>query len=186
MTLIVLTGASSAGKSTLLDALARRGHAVQAEVGRDVVRHQLEIGGNALPWADARAFRDLLFHASVQAFDTATLDRGPVICDRSFIDALAHSLLLGMDIPDEMLAAADTRRFFGTVLICEPWQAIFTTDRERRKSFDTALDEYEATCACYQQLGYALQPVPKLSVAARVDWVETWLRTALAGARGGD
>ena len=46
---VILSGCSGGGKSTLLDELARRGHAVVAEPGRRIVAEQLREGGAALP-----------------------------------------------------------------------------------------------------------------------------------------
>ncbi|MBN9554045.1 MAG: AAA family ATPase, partial [Alphaproteobacteria bacterium] len=47
---IAISGCSGGGKSTLLDALRQRGFTVVEEPGRRVVRHEIETGGNALPW----------------------------------------------------------------------------------------------------------------------------------------
>ena len=58
MPFVIISGCSSGGKSTLLDELARRGHATVPEPGRRVVREEQASGGTALPWADTRAFVD--------------------------------------------------------------------------------------------------------------------------------
>ncbi len=54
--LIVISGCSGGGKSTLLDELRARGCAVVSEVGRRLLREELACGGTALPWADPTAF----------------------------------------------------------------------------------------------------------------------------------
>ena len=54
----VLTGGPGSGKTTLIDALAARGYACSLEAGRAVIRHQQDIGGNALPWGDRALFAD--------------------------------------------------------------------------------------------------------------------------------
>ncbi len=48
--LVVISGCSGGGKSTLLAELARRGHAVVEEPGRRIVAQELARGGPALPW----------------------------------------------------------------------------------------------------------------------------------------
>ena len=53
---IVLSGCSGGGKSTLLEELLRRGHAVVEEPGRRIVQQELAAGGSALPWLDLEAF----------------------------------------------------------------------------------------------------------------------------------
>ncbi len=46
---VVLSGCSGGGKSSLLAELGRRGFATYEEPGRQVVKEQLLIGGDALP-----------------------------------------------------------------------------------------------------------------------------------------
>ena len=47
---VVLSGCSGAGKSSLLSELGRRGFPIYEEPSRQVVKEQLYIGGDALPW----------------------------------------------------------------------------------------------------------------------------------------
>src|SRR4051812_15766660 len=84
---VVISGCSGGGKSTLLAALARRGHAVVDEPGRRIVREQLDERGSALPWIDATAFAQ-------RAIELALTDLGGVqgatdwvFFDRGLIDA---------------------------------------------------------------------------------------------------
>ena len=63
----VITGCSGGGKSTLIDALRRRGFLCVDEVGRHIVRQQLRIGGDATPWQDQVKFRELLLARYLEA-----------------------------------------------------------------------------------------------------------------------
>ncbi|WP_081718406.1 AAA family ATPase [Lutibaculum baratangense] len=47
---LIISGCSGGGKSTLLSALSRRGHAVIEEPGLRIVRKETSSGGGALPW----------------------------------------------------------------------------------------------------------------------------------------
>ena len=53
---VVISGCSSAGKSTLIGELGKRGYAVVNEPGRRIVKEELASGGSALPWVDGIAF----------------------------------------------------------------------------------------------------------------------------------
>ena len=84
---VILSGCSGGGKSALLEALRRRGHAVVEEPGRRIVRQELAAGGTALPWRDLAAF-------ARRAVEMALADRaamrgqpGFVFFDRGLIDA---------------------------------------------------------------------------------------------------
>ena len=83
--LVVLTGASGGGKTTLLQALATRGFTVVEEAGRRIVAEQLAQGGSATPWQDRAAFRDLLFARSLDAFQQVADRPGPVFLDRGIV-----------------------------------------------------------------------------------------------------
>ena len=48
--LVVVSGCSGGGKSTLLAEMARRGYLVFPEPGRQIVKEELFIGGDGLPW----------------------------------------------------------------------------------------------------------------------------------------
>ena len=64
--LFIITGGPGSGKSTVIDALARRGISTMAEAGRAIIQDQVAIGGNALPWADRRVFAELMLSWEVQ------------------------------------------------------------------------------------------------------------------------
>ncbi|MDM7143514.1 AAA family ATPase, partial [Klebsiella pneumoniae] len=53
---IIITGGPGSGKSTLLNSLRAKGYPTAAEAGRAIIRNQVAIGGNALPWMDREAF----------------------------------------------------------------------------------------------------------------------------------
>ncbi len=175
----VLTGASSGGKSTLLAALASRGVATQPEIGRAIVEEQTACGGTALPWIDRVAFRDLLFERSLDAYDRMADHIGDVVIfDRSFLEAIAFSRLIGADVPASMIAEAGKRRFHDPVFVCPPWREIFTGDAERRHDFAFACRDHDANIETYLEFGYRIVELPKVPVSGRVDIVEQAIANA--------
>lgn len=168
---IAITGASGGGKSTIVRELAARGHAVQPEIGRMIVREEMPDG--ALPWTRPVAFRDLLFHRSVAAYDhwAAECPGAPVFFDRTFIEAIAWSRSTGAPVPDVMEHAARTRRFAQPVFVCPPWPEIYRRDAERQHDFAAACADYEANTAAYAAAGYDLIEVPRATPAARAAFI---------------
>jgi predicted ATPase len=169
--LYALTGCSSSGKSTLLEALAQRGVACVREAGRIVVQEEHASGGDGLPWVDPLLFRDLIFEKSTAAFNTHKDHVGPVVFDRSFIEAVSCSIGCGVEPPEKHLEAARELRFNTTVFVTLPWEEIFTTDAERKSTFEDAKAEFELTSGLYKQFGYTLLEVPKGHIDERVDFV---------------
>jgi predicted ATPase len=68
---VVLSGCSGAGKSSLLGELGRRGFPIYEELGRQVVKEQLYIGGDALPWGNVSQFVELTISRSIHHMVTA-------------------------------------------------------------------------------------------------------------------
>ncbi|BFO11002.1 hypothetical protein GGER_35120 [Serratia rubidaea] len=68
---IILTGGPGSGKSTLIDALARRGYACSTEAGRAIIQQQVATGGNALPWEDRQAFAERMLSHEICAWQRA-------------------------------------------------------------------------------------------------------------------
>ncbi|PLK73425.1 ATPase, partial [Klebsiella pneumoniae] len=47
----ILTGGPGSGKSAIIDSMIKRGFWCSKEAGRGVIQDQVNIGGDALPWA---------------------------------------------------------------------------------------------------------------------------------------
>lgn len=167
----VITGASGGGKSTLIAALAARGLATQPEIGREIVREQVACGGTALPWADRRAFCDLLFQRSLAAYDAWAGHPGPVFFDRSFAEALGYEALIGQLPTAAAWAAARARPFAQPVFLCPLWPEIFVPDAERRHDIAFAQADLAATLDAYRALGCRLVEVPRAPLEDRVAFV---------------
>ena len=57
---IVFTGGPGSGKTTVINELKARNFFCSEEAGRKVIQTQVEQKGDALPWANKEAFRDLM------------------------------------------------------------------------------------------------------------------------------
>ena len=168
---VVITGCSGGGKSTLLAELARRGHRVVPEAGRQIVREQDWVGGDALPWSEPLKFAELVLSRGLHQRITEAAESGMVFFDRSIVEPLAALELVGLPAPDHFLRAAAHCRYDPTVFVAPPWQEIFRRDGERRHGFEAAVAEYGPLTVAYERLGYRLVELPKTDVAARGDFV---------------
>lgn len=166
---VIISGCSGGGKSTLLDELRRRGHAVVEEPGRRIVARELKGDGRALPWVDAAAFARQAVALSLA--DRAAAERWPgrVFFDRGLIDAATALLhLTGEPALDGLRHA---HRYNRRVFLTPPWPEIYATDRERRHGFAAAVAEYDRLCAAYPSLGYDIHVLPRTDVGSRADLV---------------
>lgn len=169
--LVVLSGCSGGGKSSLLAALAARGYGVCPEAGRQIVKEQQSIGGDALPWVDGRKFAELCISRSLYFYNMARPVDKAVLFDRSFIDNIAGLLRAGDRLPPAYHEAVRRYRYAKRVFLVPPWPALFVQDAERQHSFAAAVVEYESLVTVYQDFGYDVVVIPQDTVAARVDFL---------------
>ncbi|MGB7600722.1 MAG: AAA family ATPase [Candidatus Sulfotelmatobacter sp.] len=169
--LFIITGGLGSGKSTVIDALAERGISTMPEGGRTIIRDQVAIGGNALPWLDRRAFAELMLSWEMRSHRMALALKGPVIFDRGVPDVLGYLRLSGLSIPSHVERAAQMFRYNRRAFIAPPWPEIFQIDAERKQSFEEAQATYEAMIESYSGLGYELIQLPLISRQERVNFL---------------
>ena len=167
----ILTGGPGSGKSSLIDALTRLGYARTVEAGRAIIQDQVDIGGNALPWADQAHFAELMLSWEMRSYHSAQEHPGPVFFDRGVPDVMAYLRLVNLPAPAHVIKAASEFRYNRSVFIAPPWKEIFHPDRERKQDFDEAVRTYESLAFTYKELGYELVELPRVSVDERVQYV---------------
>ena len=166
--LFVVTGGPGAGKTTLIDALARAGFVVAPEAGRRIIRERQASGGRALPWIDPLLFAEAMLDLDAAAYRSHTAVRAPVFFDRGIPDIVGYLRLEGLPVPPHVVRAAQTLRYQRRAFICPPWPQIYGTDSERRQTPEIAEKTYRMMVATYGDYGYELVEVPRVSTNERV------------------
>ena len=167
--LILITGCSGGGKSTLLEALNSAGHAVVAEPGRRIVAEETARGGAALPWIDMAAFARRAVERSKSDLLEAQKGSGLVFFDRGLIDAaVALHHVEGIPLEDTL---EGSRPYSNPVFLAPPWPELFENDRQRRHGFDDAGAEYERLEQALRQLDYRTVLRPREPVEKRLQFV---------------
>jgi predicted ATPase len=163
---VVVSGCSGGGKSTLLAALSRAGYATIPEPGRRVIR-----AGGPAPWEDLPGFLSACVTIALADHGRASAMAGPVIFDRSLVDAVSGLDALGAPDGPARSRLLVERRYGSPVFLVPPWASLFGGDRERHHGFPQAVAEYERLLRGYPAAGYAVEIMPKVSVAERVAWI---------------
>lgn len=167
----VLTGGPGAGKTTLIEALKALGYATAEEAGRGVIRQEVDLGGDALPWADRERFAERMFEWDLRSYRQAQRQRGPVFFDRGLPDTVGYLRLEGLDVPAWMEEEARRPRYNATAFIAPPWKEIYGTDEERRQGWEVAVRTYQTVARTYVDFGYELVELPRIGVAERVEFL---------------
>jgi predicted ATPase len=174
---VVVTGASSGGKTTILEELKKRGYCVGEEVSRMLIKELKEQGREELlPKNNRDRFERLLLMRKVEEYLLGSLNcNSPYdiqFFDRGLPDAIGFYRADGLEPPQEIIQACK-RYKYDAVFLVPPWQEIYTTDDERKEDFGRAVKVYEQIKLAYTELGYDPIEIPKVSVEARLKFVKS-------------
>lgn len=172
----ILTGGPGSGKTSVINALAARGHVTVPEVGRQIIKEQKAIGGDGLHTGDQVKFRDLMLSRSIHTYNAVSDCTRPVFFDRGIPELVGYGALVGMPTPPYFDAAAAMFRYSKRVFIMPPWPEIYGNDTERVQDFAEAVATWKMVAETYPRLGYELVEVPKAGIAARVEFILAELR----------
>lgn len=163
--LVLVSGCSGGGKSTLVAELARRGIDTVDEPGRRIVSDELGRGGTALPWVDMEAFARRAVAVACADWQAASGRPGPIVFDRGVVDAAAA---LEHVTGQPALAEIGQRfRYRRQVFLTPPWPEIWRNDEERRHGFTEAAAEHQRLCDAFERLGYQCVEIPRMPVDER-------------------
>lgn len=167
----IFTGGPGAGKTTVLEELARRNYTVIPEVARTIIKAQKATGGNAHHMGDRSTYCDLMLKASIEDY-TRSLERNePVFFDRGIPDLYSYTQSYCGGVTDEVLKASFQYRYNTQVFLFPAWADIYCHDTERKQSFDEAVKTYLSVKESYTNCGYSILELPKGSVSERVDFI---------------
>jgi predicted ATPase len=169
---VLITGGPGSGKSTLIRKLRERGYSTAEEAGRAIIKEQSAIGGSALPWVDVTLFAETILSWDIRSYREAERNAGHLVFfDRGVPDAAGYFRLLGRATPHHFEVAVEAFRYRQRAFIAPPWPEIYTTDEERKQSFDEARRTFETLRTAYLEYGYELIELPLTSVESRVDFI---------------
>ena len=169
--LIVISGCSGGGKSTLLAELSENGYTVMPEVGRELVKEQLALNSDILPWKEPTRFCELLVEKSIERYHEAakftSVKDNAIFFDRCFLEGISYFQTLDIPSANKYDHIVNELRYYPAIFMTPPWEEIFCEDSERKNSFKNAVEEYGRLLEYYPKYGYELVILPKISVKKR-------------------
>lgn len=164
----VITGGPGGGKTTILTALAERGHNFAPESARKIIKKRLAAGLSARP--DPVSFANEILNSDIDKYRKA--DSGCyTFFDRGVLDALYmlnEENVLTQEQAEQYIHDFPYNR---TVFLLPPWKDIYVTDSERDQTFEQAVEVYEGMKRWYLQWGYEVLEVPRSPVEKRVSFI---------------
>ncbi len=166
----IITGGPGFGKTSIIHRLEALGHEVCHENSREIIKEQLDTGGNILPWNDVIKFTEIVVEKRIHAYNENHLGK-PVFFDRGIPDALAFLYRQELEVKDHLRAAARNHKYNPIVFVTPPWHTIFKNDNERRETFDESSLIHSFITQTYSDLGYKLIDIPPGEIDERVAFV---------------
>jgi predicted ATPase len=167
---IVITGGPGFGKSSIILELEKRGFRSQHEISRNIIKEQLESGGDVLPWKNLSTFSRLVFEKRITQHQEAGEEK-LVFFDRGIPDVVAYMMKDELELPEKYVHALTEYNYNNLVFITPPWEDIFVNDAERKEDFLNACEIHKVIIDTYLRLGYELVEIPKDSIEKRVNFI---------------
>lgn len=164
----VFTGGGGTGKTTLIRHLEAAGELVVDENIRAVIHEQVEVGGTAVPWLDAKTCCDLTTQRDIASYDSLAEETRRVFFDRGLMDMYGTN---GVAPSPTLIEAIRTRRYNPRVFVFPPWREIYAPDTERWEDWSTMEAVFDRIMLTLPKLGYAPVVVPIGDVVERAAFV---------------
>lgn len=173
--LIVISGCSGGGKSTLINELSKMGYAVFHEAATEIVNQQLNENGKNTPWQNPNSFCKLLIEKSLEDFHRAKamtdVYDNAIFFDRSYLEGIRYYKILNTMLSNKYDSFINDLRYFNTVYITPPWEEIYCPNEIRKHSFKKSVDDFEKVVSFYPNCGYQTIELPKVDVWTRVQFI---------------
>lgn len=164
---IIITGGPGSGKTSLLGALDAVGYKTHQEVARRVIKREMSLGTQVVPWGDIHTFSKYVKDTMLEEFSL----EGITFFDRGLPDLMAYLMVGGHTIDSSYYEALEQLSYDLKVFILPPWEQIYKTDDERKETYKESINIYSHIVKMYEELGFELIEVPHVKIEDRVKFV---------------
>ena len=154
----------------VLSRLSDHGIPCVPEPAREILAEQRRIHARGVPEKDPDLFCMLMLSRAIHSYQENSALEHPVVFDRGIPDMVAYARLFELDETPYRNAAQEFR-YHRTVFYFPPWEEIYTTDSERKMSFEDAKGFGVVVRSIYETFGYQMLEVPRFSVEERVQFI---------------
>ena len=122
----VITGGPGVGKTTLLSALKNKGFFEVPEDARRIIKEQMQINSESLPWKNKSLYADLMFEASLNTYQkivNGSYDK-TIFFDRGILDTICYRSMENLPISEELNKLVNAHPYNRKVFILPPWEEI--------------------------------------------------------------
>jgi len=167
---IVILGGPGTGKTSVLKVLENRGFNCFPEVSREIIQQAQNEGISQLFLTEPLLFSEKLMEGRIKQFQQAKKINETVFIDRGIPDITAY-MDFKAEIYPEKFSKANREYKYDKAFLMPIWPEIYESDNERYEDLHQAHEIEKHLIKTYENLGYQLIEIPKLSVEERADFI---------------
>lgn len=172
----MLIGGPGTGKTSVLNALKRRGFFCMSEISRELIIEAQKKGMKQLFSKDPLQFsKRILERREEQYIIASEHSSNLVFFDRGIPDIPAYLEYAHQKYPSYFKEKSKSYTYDGAFLF-KPWKKIFISDNERYESFEEAVAIDQYLQKTYTDLNYTPIEVPFDTIEKRADFILNQLR----------
>lgn len=169
--IVVITGAPSSGKTTLINELKNKGYHCFEEISRAITLEAQKNGIDQLFLHQPLLFSDMLLEGRTnQLMEAQKLNKNIVFLDRGIPDIIAYMDYVNETYPDSYIKYCQENRYH-KVFLLPPWKEIYTTDDARYESYEEAEKIHYFLLETYQKFNYEVIIIPPGTVQERANFI---------------
>ncbi|MFY7810856.1 MAG: AAA family ATPase [Flavobacterium sp.] len=173
--IVVITGAPSSGKTTLINELKEQGFYCFEEISRKITLEAQKKGIDQLFLKQPLLFSDRLLEGRLnQLLEAQKTEEKIVFLDRGIPDIIAYMDYVNANYPYNYINSIKNNRY-SKVFLLPPWKEIYTNDQARYESYDEAEKIHLHLLETYQKYDYEIIIVPTGTVSERVKFIHNHL-----------
>lgn len=165
----IITGPPGTGKSSVIKVLANHGFECHYEVARQIIKENQDNNLDVFPWLNMRQFSDMVYDRMRHLYELKHHES--CFYDRSVVDLIGYMNIAGEVAPDRYAELALEVGFNKKVFFLPAWEDIYTTDEQRKETYEEAVEIGDALHEAYSKLGFEVVDVPFHSVERRAAFI---------------
>ena len=168
---ILLCGAPSSGKTTLINALKELGYSCEEEISREIIQEAQQKGIEQPFLENPKAFNEALLQKRIAQFQRVENSSSKtVFLDRGIIDVIAY-MKYGKQVIPAYFDAAIRQYRYDKVFLLPPWDKIHVTDQERYESYEISKEIHLAFIETLSAYNYSATEIPFGTVKERISFL---------------
>jgi len=169
MVIYIIAGGPFAGKTTIINELAKRGYNTINESAREVITREQSKGSDVLPWRNIEKFQRKVLETQLEK--ESNLDPNETyFLDSGIPGALVYFELAKIKPLQELIEASEKSYKYKAVFFLDQLPK-YKTDKERKEDLEEAKKIHKRMEEVYRGYGYNMIIIPVMPLEKRLEFI---------------